>query len=275
MPRAVRKHRRQPRRAGLAFEELGSLRGATPDARELLLCASHDLSSPLAAIKWSAEEMERRWDKGEQISGTEWAAAMMRISKAADGAVRLMEDLLSVEQLAEGDEVRLSKKMPSAPVDVNDVIDEAISLQRDHLERARCEVTVRCEDGLTARGPWDRGSLLRIFSNLLQNGSRYGPGAPIRIGLSRREDRLCISFVDHGPGFTARRASTAEVPGAGATRRHGLGLWIVGRAVERLGGSLAVKSDPGSGTSFMIEVPGLSREAQRGSKSPDCRPARA
>ena len=249
----------------------GTVRGKTPDAREMLLCASHDLRSPFAAIRLSAEGLERRWRNGEPISGTEWASAMIRIRKAADGALRLMEDLLSVERLRERDVPRVSKRTPAALVDVTEVISDAISLQREHLDRAGCEVRVRSGEGLTARGQWERGSLLRIFSNLLQNSSRYAPGAPIDITLFRRETRLGIRFADHGPGFTGTRDFTARVLGSGPTTRHGMGLWIVRRAVAGLGGRLALASDPGSGTTFTIEIPGLLREGHL--RSTSLRPA--
>jgi signal transduction histidine kinase len=242
---------------------------STLHARELILMASHDIRSPLAAIRMSADGIERRRRKGESISTGEWALTMTRIRRATDSAFALIDDLLSVERLQDHAGTRVPKE-PSRPVvDVIEVIEEAIALQRDALERARCKVTVHREEGLTPRGSWDGGYLLSIFSNLLQNASRHAPGAAVRITLFRRRDRLGIRFADHGPGFAAPcspRGQTfeAETPTMGSL---GLGLWIVRRAIASLQGSLDIETSPGAGATFEIELPGLLPEPPGGRSS--------
>jgi len=73
--------------------------GADDRARELMPMAAHDLRSPLAAIKMNATALERRWRTGERPSGAEWAAIVSRISRAADSACALVDDLLAIERL--------------------------------------------------------------------------------------------------------------------------------------------------------------------------------
>jgi signal transduction histidine kinase len=71
---------------------------------------------------------------------------------------------------------------------------------------------------------------------------------------------LGIVFVDHGPGLPedVRRLRRRQVDGAGAgagVTGHGLGLWIVRRAVMRLGGLLKITNRPGTGVTFDIDLP--------------------
>jgi signal transduction histidine kinase len=75
---------------------------------------------------------------------------------------------------------------------------------------ARCAVTVTRKPGLErAQGAWNRGCLLRIFCNLLQNATKYAPAAPVRVQLARAGDRLRIVFADRGPGISVRAGETA------------------------------------------------------------------
>ena len=231
-------------------------------ARELILIASHDIRSPLAAIKMSAEGIERRWQKGEPISDAECVLTLARIRKATDNAFALVNDLLSLERLCHHDEKQAPQESSSPTVDVTAVIGDAIAIQGEALERAGCDVSVQREAGLIWRGSWDRGYLLTIFSNLLQNASRHAPRAPVQITLCRRRDRLGIRFADHGPGFSAPSHFPRETVGTGTGTMGslGLGLWIVRRAIAGLQGTLHIESSPGSGVTFEIELPGLSPE---------------
>ena len=222
-----------------------------------MLIAAHDLRTPLAVIKLHVERGLHRRRAGDEPSGAEWAASMSRISRVADGAFGLIDDLLAVGRLHADDPTR----SPS-PSDVDGLVQEAIALQSELLDRARCKVTVLRDKNLSeARGPWDRSHLLRVFSNLLRNVARHAPGAPVNITLARRGNRLGIVFADRGPGFPAKADATAASPDdndrSSAKESHGLGLWIVHRAVELLNGSLRIRNTPGRGVAFDIELPGL------------------
>lgn len=65
-------------------------------ARELVVMAAHDLRSPLSAIKMRAEGIVRRWRAGDTPAGAEWASVVLGISRAANGAFSLIDDVLAV-----------------------------------------------------------------------------------------------------------------------------------------------------------------------------------
>ena len=228
-------------------------------ARELMTMAAHDLRSPLASIKFRAHHIVERWQAGERPPVDEWGAVVVGICRAADDAFSMIDDLLAIERLA-----RHEPRSPApALVDVGAIIEKAIEREKLALERARCKVMVLRQKGLTSvRGPWDRVYLLRIFGNLLRNSANHAPGAPILVTLARRGDRLGIIFADRGPGLDRARARGGRSSDRADRARvdaeiHGLGLWIVRRAVERLDGRLRMHSRPGQGLLFDIELPNV------------------
>ncbi|HLK91759.1 MAG TPA: HAMP domain-containing sensor histidine kinase [Polyangia bacterium] len=218
-------------------------------ARELVRTASHDLRSPLAAIQLIVQRLEQLRRAGRD--GAELAVALSRISEVAVRGLALVERTLSADQPGTADS--------AAAVDVEEVIEEAITLQRESLKASQSAVRVTRRAGLTrAQGPWSRSCLLRIFSNLLQNASKHAPTSPISVELARFRDRLRISFADRGPGIpsTAQMGKYVD-DGSAPTGNHGLGIWIVRRGVAELNGSLKIRNAPGMGLAFAIELPGL------------------
>jgi two-component system, OmpR family, sensor histidine kinase KdpD len=226
-------------------------------ARELLRTASHDLRSPLTAIQLLVKRIEWRQRAGEEVSSVEWSGTLARIAGAANHALALVEEMLSAARL----DPRESTTAPDSPTDVEDVIAEALLIQQETLDEAKCAVTVTRKSGLQrAFGVWNRGCLLRIFSNLFQNASKYAPAAPVRVQLGREGDRLKIVFTDRGPGLPARGVQGAGKyldDGLAPTGPHGLGLWIVRRGVAELNGIMKIRNAPGMGLAVAIELPGL------------------
>jgi signal transduction histidine kinase len=237
--------------------------GSDRHARELILMAAHDLRAPLATIQMQAQALDHRWLTGRDVSDADLAAANARISRAVASALTLIDDLLAVERL------KMTARHPlgSKAIDVQAVVREVIALNDDVLRRAGCQVRVVREKGLaTARGPWDRVLMQRVFSNLLRNTARHAPGAPVQILLARRGDSLRIVFADRGPGLPLN----VDEPAAqqrGSDRdtgeSHGFGLWIVRRAIDGLNGRLRTRNVPGRGVAFDIELPGLQEVSPR------------
>jgi two-component system, OmpR family, sensor histidine kinase KdpD len=231
--------------------------GAEQRARELVLVAAHDLRAPLAAVMMQLARVRRQWQAGRSLTRVEWEATLGRMEGTIDRAFTLIDDVLTVAHL----QGQSCGETGGPIIDIEAVVQDAIELQREALERARCTVALDRDRGRRAlRGAWNRGHLVRIFSNLLRNVIRHAPGAPVRITLGRRGDRLRILFADRGPGlprdFDARAIGQSgnEQAEAGI---HGLGLWIVGRAVAELGGRLSIDTEHGEGVAFDLELPGL------------------
>jgi signal transduction histidine kinase len=254
-------------RSSVTSDRIGAKRlpSESPDiegrARELLTMAAHDLRSPLAAIAFRSFDVVQRWKAGKRPSCEEWASVVLEICAAAEDASSMINDLLAMERFEQNG--RRSRR--PAMIDVQTVIEKAIDREKLLLERRRCQVTVLRKKGFAAaRGPWDPVYLLRIFGNLLRNVAKHAAGAPILITLARRGDRLGIQFSDRGPGLPPEQRPSARVSCRGDNHQaeaeiHGLGLWIVRRAVHRLDGQLRIRSRAGAGATFDIELPKLER----------------
>ena len=227
------------------------------DARELLRTASHDLRSPLTVIQLLVQRLARLQQARSGDDEADWEAILSRLSRVAEHALALIEDILNADRINPR-QVLTPESGP--PVDVEDVIAEAVTMQQEVLERAQCAVTVSRKSGLErAQGAWNRGCLLRIFCNLLQNASKYAPASPIHVQLARTGDRLRIAFVDRGPGLRTGSEMAGKYldDGLAPTGAHGLGISIIRRGVAELNGSLKIRNAPGMGLAFAIELPGL------------------
>jgi two-component system OmpR family sensor kinase len=105
----------------------------------------------------------------------------------------------------------------------------------------------------------DRSELGEALWNVVENALKYAPGAPIHLRAFREDGSTVLSVQDEGPGMSESERLHAferfyrgdvrgEIPGAG------LGLAIAKRAVDRAGGSIAIDSMPGRGTTVSIRL---------------------
>src|SRR5207245_1970808 len=115
------------------------------------------------------------------------------------------------------------------------------------------------------------GVLETVVENILDNAIGFTPpGGGITVSLSRRQDGIELQIDDEGPGVDAaevdrifdryysmrsERTANADAPEDGGAKHAGLGLWIVRRNVEALGGSVRAYNRTGGGLSVRIVLP--------------------
>jgi signal transduction histidine kinase len=143
-------------------------------------------------------------------------------------------------------------------VDLADVVREVLAREADHLAWRRCPV--QYADPGPVVGTWDRGLLDQIFSNLLSNAMKYGHGQPISIALQSSAGKARLEIKDRGIGIAPEdqqrifqkfeRAASIEKGSS-----LGIGLWLVREVVRALDGSVSVRSAPGVGSTFVVELP--------------------
>lgn len=233
--------------------------------KQFLMSVSHDLRTPLTGIRGYAEAL----DEG----AVDAATAAEAIQEEAQHLERLIGDLIDLARIGRHDFVADRR-----PVDLGEVVAEA---QRRHAALAdRLGVTLTAEVGGAVRVQADHGRVLQATSNLVENALRFAP-AGSAVGITARDHRIAVS--DAGPGLEA-----SDLPHAldryylHEKYRHtrpvgtGLGLAIVSALAGAMNGRVDVRSAPGQGATFTLELPPADPAADgtgRGDHDP-ARPAR-
>lgn len=132
--------------------------------------------------------------------------------------------------------------------------------ERMSMEVARSGSTLTIEAPAQVIGRWDGTRVDQLVTNLLSNALKFGRGKPIQIAVSTRNGTAILEVTDHGIGIAPEVRTSIFEPFARAipSRQYGglgLGLYIVRRIVESLGGRISVASVPSESSTFTVELP--------------------
>lgn len=228
----------------------GALPSTTPSDEELsafAYAASHDLQEPLRMVRSYLSLLEERYQQKLDADGAEM------IRYASEGAERMQEMIDALLAYARIE----TRGDPMQPVDLDDVLDDALANLSLRIEETRAEIDRDPLPDVTA----DPAQLTELLQNLVGNAIQYAEDRPcIRVRAEDRGDVVGLRVEDDGPGIPPeeqdrifsmfQRGSTAgEVDGSG------MGLAICKRIAERHGGSIHVDSTPGEGTTFDVRLP--------------------
>jgi signal transduction histidine kinase len=222
---------------------------------EFVLTASHELRSPLTSVQGFAEllMLERESLTPKQLETVEIILDNCR------HLVRLLNDLLD---LARSDAGRLA--VTPEPTEVAPLIEDAVRTMRAQTESSNQVLVTDLAAGLP-RVDVEPGRIRQILVNLLTNAHEYSPeGASIEVTARLLDAEVEIAVTDNGPGIPENQIEhifERFVRGdAGLTQRvggTGLGLAISKSLVELHGGTLAVESTPGVGSTFSFRLPAV------------------
>jgi len=220
---------------------------------DFLSMASHELRTPVHTMGLQIQGLTRAARRGGDLAAG-WALPRLEIAtRQIKRLEQLIEALLDITKIRAG-------RIPLNLEDVNllSLVDEVVASFEDALSRARCAMMVCVEPDIV--GHWDRMLLEQVLGNLLSNAMKYGAGASVEIEGKRHGEQVCIAVIDHGIGIDlAAQARIFERFERAVSTSHygglGLGLWIVRQIVERFGGTIHVRSEPGRGASFILEIP--------------------
>jgi signal transduction histidine kinase len=214
--------------------------------------ASHEMRTPLAAIRASAEGALSAPTSG---SGEDLRQALQVVVGSADRLTRLTNDLLL---LARTDEIPIDRRTAIDLSVVAAETAEAFALAHADLRPPRLALA---EDLRVLADPDEIG---RIVANLLDNAYRYGAAAPqpvVRIVTRSAERDAIVEVSDAGPGIAAADLERIFDPfhrirsDSDAPPGNGLGLAIGRGLAQRNGGRLSVTSQPGAGATFRLSLP--------------------
>jgi signal transduction histidine kinase len=220
---------------------------------DFVLTASHELRSPLTSVQGFAEllMMDRDSLTPRQVETVEIILDNCR------HLVRLLNDLLD---LARSDAGRLAIR--PQPTNLGPLIEDVVRTMRAQTEALAQSVTERIDPNLPLiEAEPDR--IRQILVNLVTNAHEYSPaGASIEVNARVADDDVEIDVIDNGPGIPPAQLEhifERFVRGdAGLTQRvggTGLGLAISKSLIELHGGTIAVDSEVGRGSTFTISLP--------------------
>jgi PAS domain S-box-containing protein len=238
-------------------ERTAALVEANRDLEAFAHTVTHDLRAPLRAVEGFSQALREDLADGLVEDALAHAA---RIEAAAARMDALIADVLAYSEVG--------RRGPRAavPVDLDRVLWNAVADLGRAIAAARAEVEVERPLGWVLGDP----TLVRqAAENLLSNAVKFSaPGRPprVRVRAERRGPALRLWIEDNGIGIEPRHGARVFEPferlhGREAYEGTGVGLAIVRRAVERMGGGVGLESEPGAGSRFWIELPAAGREA--------------
>lgn len=221
---------------------------------EFVALATHQLRTPIAAIRWNTELLERSLRGSATQKQTTY---LEKVERNIMRMIALINDFLSVSKLETG-------TFSTAPeqIHVSDYFQTII----DEFEQAVQEKQITLTTSFAPENLMmtiDTRLFHIITSNLLSNATKYTPvGGAIQFRYQTSGDSLVVTVADSGIGipqveqehlftkfFRATNAQTHRAEGTG------LGLYIVKQSVEKLGGSIEMLSEENKGTAFTVRLP--------------------
>lgn len=221
--------------------------------RDLIAMVSHDLRSPLTAIRGS---MSLLLDNTYGELNERQAKAVARAESDLARLFRMSSNLLDIEKIESGN-LLLDKAKHQCLL----LCESAVEAIRGLAEVKSIELVIDSSDELTVVCDFDR--TVQVLINLLANAIKFSPrSTTIRFTVSREADGTMFAITDEGPGIAAESQAKIfnrfeQIVQSEETKREGsgLGLAICKSLVEQHGGTIGVRSALGKGSTFWFVLP--------------------
>jgi two-component system phosphate regulon sensor histidine kinase PhoR len=223
--------------------------------RDFVANVSHELKTPLAAIRGYAETL-RDGALDEPATAVRFTERILQHCRRLQA---LLDDLLTLSRL---ESVAVAENQaPREPVDLNAVVQRAVDLLAASAREHQVRIEVQEEKMPTLSG--DADGIERLVLNLLDNALKYNqPGGQVTLRLSHQDQQAVLEVSDTGIGIPPEsvpriferfyRVDKGRARDDGGT---GLGLAIVKHLVQAHGGQVDVESRMGKGTTFRVKLP--------------------
>jgi two-component system sensor histidine kinase BaeS len=242
----------------VVFQDITGLHELERAREEFLSSAAHDLKTPLTSIRGQAQLAQRRLARLDTPEAATVLSQLVRIQEGTDAMVGLINELVDVTRQQMGGGLELHRE----PTDLVALVEDSIAAQRDASGRLI---------ELEATMPYlladvDAARIARVVGNLLSNALKYsGADRPITVRLNREggtgRPEAVLAVHDEGIGIPAadlphifdrfRRARNVS----GHIQGTGIGLASARGIVEQHGGTIAVESVEGAGSTFTVRLP--------------------
>jgi signal transduction histidine kinase len=230
-----------------------NLKELNEEKNEFMGIAVHDLKNPLQNILSTARMLRRSKESNE----TEKEVFISNIISQTDRMFNLIKKLLDHNAIEQG-----NMKVINSTFRVNDVCTELLTNFKDEASRKDLEIDYH-ENSLNEEIHTDKEILYEILQNLFSNAIKFSPrGKSITLKSITENDRLKYEITDEGPGFTDSdkqkmftKFSRLSAKPTGDEHSTGLGLSIVKRLCELIGGDVVLESLENKGSKFVVSLP--------------------
>jgi len=235
----------------LLFIDLTPMKKYENLKKDFIANVSHELKTPLAAMKLSLETLEEECKENTRAMGF-INRALERVSYME----QLIEDLITLSQLES-----VKVKVRFEEVELLPLVREILKGLSDFILKKGIKIELKLPEG--AKVYADRKMLYAVLKNLIDNAIKYNrEGGKVIIGFREHRSESEISVCDTGYGipkshipFIFERFYRVERSRSRKSGGTGLGLSIVKLAVNRMGGSVEVESKENEGTCFRVYLP--------------------
>jgi len=232
------------REGGIAgfFRDITDRKNVELAQERLVGVVGHDLRNPLTAVRLGIHRVASREDVPLPLRTT-----LHRTLRSIDKMDRMITDLLDYSRVQAGGGIALEKR----PADMGTLLQAlADEFAESHPGRVLLRVAADLE------GNWDPDRLEQVFSNLISNALRHGdPARPVTITATARDGKVQVEVHNEGPPIPPEMRSRIFQPFESGSGGLGLGLYISCNIVAGHGGTIAVASREGHGTTFTVTLP--------------------
>jgi len=214
---------------------------------------AHDLKSPLAMTITAADLLNEDWTS---LVPSQIQELLQAISDNGHRLNNIIEELMLLASVRKGE-------IQPEPLDMAKIVAESLQRLAYLVQQYRPDISYPAAWPVAyGYGPW----IAEVWSNYLSNAMKYGGQPPrLELGAEEQVDGMARFWVkDNGPGLGPEGQMKLFVPFTQLKQAralgHGLGLSIVRRIVEKLGGTAGVQSTPGQGSTFFFTLPMQWRE---------------
>lgn len=239
----------QPDSVTIIVQDVSSIRQTEQAQKDLVHNVSHELKTPLTAIKGFVETLQ------DEVEDPQHQHYLEGIDRNANRLILLIGDLLS---LARDEDI---SRFDFNPVDPRGLVETVLETYRDDCLRKGIELKAELPDDLPLF-PADAGKMEQVLGNLVKNALQYTERGAITVRVHVDGNELVFDVADTGVGIPAHHLSRIferfYVVDKSRAKRYGgtgLGLSIVKQIVQQHQGSVEVHSTVGQGTTFTLRLP--------------------
>jgi len=240
----------------VVFADISPIKKLDKLKSEFVAKVSHELRSPLSTIHEQMALVIQDMLEQEQVDRDQ--QILSRMQERTRGLIKLVEDLLDLSRLEAG-----AAYQESQDVSLQDLLPRLVDTLQDQAGEKKQSLDLSMPDDRLPPVHADPNALECVFNNLISNAIKYSPeeGA-VHVRLEPAGSYVQVEVQDNGFGiepeeqeriferfYRVKNAKTRFVTGSG------LGLPIVKGILDDLGGRIAVRSEPGQGSTFTVTLP--------------------